>query len=156
MIRMHTILVVAVALALVAGTGCKKKHIKTPADFAEMEDPGWDFKYRAISPDEVVLGVQKKANEPRGDAEFWMKVWKEKYPPIKDYDYVSDEKISTTAGQNGYLLEYKSEEEDGSYRFMVAIFVKKKDIWILTAGGKDEVITEHRDTIISAFKTFKP
>ncbi len=156
MIRMHVMLTAAVALALLFGTGCKSKHIKTPSDFAQMEDPGYAFEYRAISSNEVVIGVQRKPNEPKGDADFWMNVWKDKYPPIKDYAYVADEKISTSAGLSGFLLEYTSEEEDGKYTLMVALFVKKKYIWILTAGGREDRVAEHRDTIIAAFKTFKP
>ena len=103
--RTNHVCIAALLAALFAGAGCQK-HIETPADFAEMEDPGYGFEYRAISSDEVVIGVQKKPNEPRGDAAFWKDVWKDKYPPIKDYEYVSDEKISTDGGLQGYLLEY--------------------------------------------------
>jgi hypothetical protein len=148
-------LITAIALAAAAGAGCQK-HIQTPADFAVMDDPGPGFEYRAISSDEVVIGVQRKDNEPRGDAGFWMEVWKEKYPPIKDYSYVDHEEITTDGGLSGYLLEYTSEEQDGLYRMLVALFVQKKDIWIVSAGGADETLTEHRETLVEAFKTFKP
>jgi len=145
----------ALVLALAAGTGCKK-HIKTPDDFAKMDDPGYDYEYRAISPDEIVLGVQKRPNEPRGDVSFWAKVWKEKYPPIKDYTFVDKESITTNKGLKGSLLTFTSEEEDGLYRLMIALFVVKKNIWILSAGGKDEVLEGETDTVTKAFKTFKP
>lgn len=150
-----TLCFLALVLAVTAGTGCKK-HIKTPDDFAKMDDPGYDYEYRAISPDEIVLGVQKRPNEPLGDVSFWAKVWKEKYPPIKDYTFVDKESITTNKGLKGSLLTFTSEEEDGLYRLMIALFVVKKNIWILSAGGKDEVLEDEADTVTRAFKTFKP
>ncbi len=152
---MRTAWMLASVLAVLAGTGCGK-HIKTPADFAEMDSPGYDYKYRAISPDEVVLGVQKRPNEPRGDLGFWTKVWQEKYPPIKDYTFVEQSDLSSASGLKGSLLEFTSEEEDGLYRMLVALYIVKKNIWILTAGGKDEAVDGRRDSIVDAFKTFKP
>jgi hypothetical protein len=151
----RTLWLLALLLVLIGAAGCKK-HIKTPADFAEMDNPGYDYEYRAISPDEIVMGVQKRPNEPKGDVEFWAKVWKEKYPPIKDYEFVDKESLRTKGGLQGSLLEFTSEEEDGLYRLLVAIFVVKKDIWIVTAGGNDENVKDQRDTIVGAFKTFKP
>jgi hypothetical protein len=151
----HVMLLAALVPALIAVTGCKK-HIKTPDEFAKMDDPGYDYEYRAISPEEIVIGVQKRPNEPRGDVEFWTTVWKEKYPPIKDYTFVDKESLTTSGGLKGSLLEFTSEEEDGLYRMLVGLFVIKKDIWILTAGGKDEALTDQRDTVVGAFKTFKP
>ena len=152
---LSTICFLALVLAVAAGAGCTK-HIKTPDDFAEMDDPGYDYEYRAISSNEIVLGVQKRPNEPRGDVSFWAKVWKEKYPPIKDYTFVDKEAITTSGGLKGSLLTFTSEEEDGLYRMMVALFVIKKDIWILSAGGKDEALQDESDTVTKAFKTFKP
>jgi hypothetical protein len=146
---------VALVLALLAGPGCNK-HLKTPADFARMDEPGYGYVYRAISSDEVVIGVQHRPNEPRGDVEFWTKVWQEKYPPIKDYAFVEKESLTTDAGLGGSLLEFTSEEEDGLYRLLIGLFVVKKKIWILTAGGKDEALAGQRETIVKAFKTFKP
>jgi len=143
------------ALALAATAGCKK-HVQTPADFAEMKDPGYGYEYRAISSDEIVIGVQKRANEPEGDVEFWSKVWQEKYPPIKDYLLVTTEDIKTRGGLEGSVLEFTSEEEDGLYRLLVALFVVKKKIWIVSAGGRDAAVTDKRDAIIDAFETFKP
>ena len=150
-----TLWFLALVLAVTAGAGCRK-HIKTPDDFAEMDDPGYDYEYRAISPDEIVLGVQKRPNEPKGDVSFWAKVWKEKYPPIKDYTFVDMEDVTTKGGLKGSLLTFTSEEEDGLYRMMVAIFVIKKNIWILSAGGKDEILEAEADTVKKAFQTFKP
>lgn len=150
-----TLWLLALLPVILGGAGCKK-HIKTPADFAVMDDPGYDYKYRAISPDEVVLGVQRKHNEPKGDIAFWAKVWKEKYPPIKDYTFVEKESLRTNGGIAGSLLEFTSEEEDGLYRMLIALFVVKKHIWIVSAGGKDEAIKDQRDVIVKAFKTFKP
>lgn len=154
--KMHkTLWLAPLVLAVLAGPGCKK-HIKTPSDFAKMDDPGYDYEYRAISSDEVVIGVQKRPNEPRGDVAFWSKVWQEKYPPIKDYTFVDKEALTTNGGLKGSLLEFTSEEEDGLYRLLIGLFVIKKKVWILSAGGKDEVLTDHRETLVKAFKTFKP
>ena len=141
--------------ALVAGTGCKQ-HVKTPDEFAKMENPGYSFEFRAISPDEVVIGVQKKANEPKGDLTFWTSVWKDKFPPIKDYQFVETKDFETDAGRPASLLTYTSEEEDGLFRMMVGLVVVKKNIWILTAGGKDESVKSHEADILAAFESFKP
>ena len=87
---------------------------------------------------------------------FWSKVWQEKYPPIKDYTFVDKETLTTNGGLRGSLLEFTSEEEDGLYRLLIGLFVIKKKVWILSAGGKDEVLTDHRETLVRAFNTFKP
>ena len=141
--------------ALAAGAGCKQ-HVKTPAEFAKMENPGYGFEFRAISPDEVVIGVQRKPNEPKGDLEFWTSVWKDKYPPIKDYQFVETKDIKTAKGLPGSWLVFSSEEEDGMFRLVIGLFVVKKNIWILTAGGKEEAVKSHEGDIEAAFESFKP
>lgn len=141
-------------LFITAFASCKVK-VKTPADFAELREPGYNFEYRAISSDEVTIAVKKRKNDPKGDAKFWAKVMKEKVPLIYGYEFKKDEDISTDRGVKGKILQFEVEQEEGKYVYMIGVFIKKKKMWIFEAGGREEAFKSHRNDILRAIKSMK-
>lgn len=140
------------SLALLVFAGCKPR-VKTPDDFARLTEPGYNFKYRAISSDEVTIAVKKRKNNPRGDVKFWAKVMKEKVPLVYGYTFKKDEDITTGNGVKGKLVEFEVEQEEGKYIYMLGVFVKGKKMWIFEAGGKEEAFKSKRSVVVRTIKS---
>jgi hypothetical protein len=144
--------VFAFAALMLGGCG---PRVKTPADFARMKEPGWNFKYRAISSDEVTIAFKKRKNEPKGDTGFWAKVMKDKIPLIYGYVFVKDQDVQTGNGVKGKILEFQIDQQEGKYVYMVGVFVKSRKLWIFEAGGKQEAFESHRKDILAAVKSMR-
>jgi len=154
--RMNTTIayVMMLALALAAAAGCKPR-VKTPADFAKIKDPGGSFGYRAISSDEVTIAVKKRKNDPKGDVRFWAKVLKEKVPVVYAYTFTKDEDVRTNQGVEGKLLDFEVQQDEGTFTYMLGVFVKGKKLWLFEVGGKAEAVKAHRGDILQAIKSMR-
>ena len=129
--------------------------VKTPDDFAQLKDPGYEFKYRAISFDEVTIALKLRKNDPKGDVKFWSKVLKEKIPLVYGYTFVEESNVTTDKGRDGTLLQFEVDQEDGKYLYLVGVFIKKKKMWLFEAGGRHEAFKAHEKDIIRAIKSMK-
>jgi len=143
--------VLGAALALAAGA-CAP-FIRTPATFAEMDRPGYGYKYKAIAPDEVTIAAKKRPNEPKGDVQFWTKVLTEKIPLTLGYVLAGEKDVTTDSGVAGKLLTFTIEREDGNYTYLVGVFVKKKKMWLFEAGGRQDAFAKHEAEIVAAART---
>jgi hypothetical protein len=154
LIPTRTAAIVLFGFALALTWGCKPK-VKTPSDFAKLREPGYSFKYRAISSDEVTIALKKRRNDPKGDVSFWAKVLKEKVPVVYGYTFSKDEDITTGAGIKGKILEFEVQQDEGKYVYMLGVFVKGKKMWLFEAGGREEAYKSHREAILQAIKSMK-
>jgi hypothetical protein len=154
LISTRTAAIVFFGLALAFAWGCKPK-VKTPSDFAQLREPGFTFKYRAISSDEVTIALKKRKNDPKGDVSFWAKVLKEKVPVVYGYTFSKDEDITTNAGIKGKILEFEVTQDEGKYVYMVGVFIKRKKMWLFEAGGREDAYKSHRKAIVLAMKSMK-
>ncbi len=146
--------IVLFGFALTLAAGCKP-GVKTPSDFAKLREPGYSFKYRAISSDEVTIAVKKRKNDPKGDVSFWAKVLKEKVPVVYGYTFSKDEDVTTNAGIKGKILEFEVVQDEGKYIYMLGVFIKRKKMWLFEAGGREEAYKSHRQAIVQAMKSMK-
>ncbi len=131
--------------------------IQTPKSFAEVSNPGRLYKYRAITADEVVIGVRLRERTPKGDIEFWKEIFKKKIPQAKGYKFVSEQDAETNSGLKGATLLFSQQQgEKKIYLYQLTFFIDDDILWIIEAAGEESAFKKHESEISQAIKSFDP
>lgn len=135
----------SLSLALVAGAvACGPSvNVATPPGFAVL-DKQQEYVYRAMSADNVVLGVRAEKNDPAGPLEFWADALDRK---LRGAGYSPDGEASavrSASGLNGRLYKYTRDHNGRAHRFWVAVFVTESRVWVVEAGGDAERLKDKK------------
>lgn len=134
----------ALLAALVALSACRGFDAAAPEGFAAFDD--WS-QFRAVSPDGVMYLVRSEENEPEAKLDFWKEALKNRMSDA-GYAVVSEEDIK--GKEPGYLLELAAPVAEQDYSYLVAIFVRGKDILIAEASGEVTRFAKRRDAVVAA------
>jgi hypothetical protein len=129
-------------LLLVACAACGPRvTMATPPGFAVLKDQQ-EYLYRAATADGVALAVRAERNEPHGNLAFWAKALDHQ---LRRIGYTPDgpaADVRTTGGLPGREARYTRTENGRKYRFWLAVFVTDSRVWVVEAGGDDELVKD--------------
>ena len=122
-----------VALALFAAA-CTPAELTAPPGFAQLDDPGAAYSYRAMSADGVVVAARAEKNLAGANADFWSDALDLR---LRKAGYVAETttNVKTTAGLLGKERRYVHEDEGRTYRYWVAVFTTEKKVYVVEAAG---------------------
>lgn len=132
--------------------GCARGFdIATPDGFAELDDQE-RFDYRATTAEGVVLGVRKKANEPRGDLGFWAgavdaHLRRQGYRALEPVD------VQSESGVRGRQLRYARSLGGRDHVFWVTVFVTESAVITVEAGGDQTFFAQERRSVEKAIRS---
>jgi hypothetical protein len=132
--------------ALGTMTGCGV-HIATPPGFAELEK-GDGYGYRASNAEGVVLAVRREKNDPSGDLTFWSGAVDAQLRRA-GYTAVSGHDVSAS-GVKGKQIRYVIQREGREHAYWVSVFVTKKKVFTVEAGGDKDLFAHQESAIQSA------
>jgi hypothetical protein len=137
--RLPALLVAALAIA--GSAGCGHPFVPaTPAGFVDLGDKYSDGEYRAVTADNVVLGIRAFKNAPRGELSFWARVLERRMREMGGYALLDKRDVAALGGLRGVQMRLGHDEGKTTYLYIVALFVAEKKIYVVEAGGlKDEV-----------------
>jgi len=142
------------------GGGCAGTFsIQTPARFLELEeDESSSYDYRATTADGVVLSVSEhEVDKDRGSSvEFWVEAIQGRLRNTGGYALTETKEVTTTAGLKGTQLRFGHDEGQRPYRYWVTVFVHEDSVYVVEAGGADEVFTASTSSIEAAIASFVP
>ena len=141
------------ALSLLA-PACASFHLNTPSGFAELADDA-HYDYRATNADGVVIAVRALRNEPEANLEFWGRVVDER---LRRQGYVPDgdpAPVQSANGVPGVMFRYGATVGGRAHRYQVAVFVRGKKVFVLEAGGDQEVFDPAAPAVARAFRSFR-
>jgi hypothetical protein len=141
--------------------GCRPFAITTPATFIELdEDRRSNFDYRAASADGVVMAVRVVDNGQRGTLAFWVEAVRNKLRDVHGYALLEESDIRSRGGVAGRQLRFGRDQSGRSYHYWVTLFVRhegrKPRLWVIEAGGEQELFEERRSAVEAALASFAP
>lgn len=118
-----------------------------PDGFARYEK---EKGYKAVSPEGVVYRVRYEENKPYAELSFWKEALKKR---MLDAGYIFLSESDIKAGEDkGYLLELTAPMGEQDFTYLIAVFVKKKEIMIAEAAGEVLLLSKHRKSIVAAIE----
>ena len=147
--------------ALGAVAGCQPFRVTTPAAFMELEDQQrYSYHYRATTADGVVAAVQAMPNKQRGSLSFWAEAVRNKLRDARGYALLEEQDVRAVGGMPGKQLRFGRDEAGHTYRYWVTVFVRDQGrsprVWLIEAGGQQEVFEQRREALESLIATFEP
>jgi len=105
---------------------------------------------QAASFDRVVYQVKRVDNKPYANLEFWRIALKERLAKT-GYVVTADGELSA-AGKPGYFIETTAPRGVADYMYLVALFVRDKDLVVIEAAGELQAYKAQREKIFAAIK----
>ncbi len=133
----------AASIAASGALGCTPVLV-TPPGFAEL-DEGDDYRYRASNAEGVVLAVRREKNAPKSDLAFWSGavdagLRRAGYTALEAHDVEA-------SGHKGKQIRYRILRDGREHAYWVNVFVTKKMVVTLEAGGDAELFAREEDAI---------
>jgi len=146
-------LVIALVFAL-APAACRPFIPAIPTGFVELDDRDESYDFRATHPDGLVTGVRVIRNGQKGDLPFWTRAVENELRLGKGYRLVRDEAITNHDGLPGRLLEFGHDEGKSPHVYRVALYIHRKDLFVLEQGGTRDLVTAHAKELDHALYGF--
>ena len=137
-----------VALASIA---CGPK-LAPPPSFAEVNGGGYD--YRATTPQGVVVAARSEKNKPEANLDFWSRAVDVKLRR-EGYAKGGEAPVTTERGLNGLELAYARDTGGRRYEYVVAVFVKKDQVFVVEAGGDKDDFDPARADVEKAIRSLR-
>ena len=141
--------------------GCRPFNVDTPAAFIELEDQrDHDYDFRATTADGVVVAVQGLPNKQRGTLPFWSEAVRNKLRDARGYALLEETDVRARGGMPGKQMRFGRDEAGHTFRYWVTIFVRHEGrsprVWVIEAGGEQEVFEGRREEIEELIASFEP
>jgi hypothetical protein len=133
-------------------------ELALPARFVSLDEDEQEaqgYAMRATTADGVVVAVREIDNDPEGDLVFWQEAITLELRDRRGYALVDDAELRAASGEAGRLLRFGHDEEGEAYRYWMAIFVTDDRIFLVEAGGADEVFSPVEGDVEAAMRGFR-
>jgi len=116
-------------------------------DFVVLDEhSGYD--YRATTPEGLVIAVRDIDNErSHGELPFWTKAIEDELRLDQGYALLDTKSITTRQGHTGTQLRFGLDREGEAHIYIVSIFVTKKRVFLIEAGGTEAQMKRHHAQI---------
>jgi hypothetical protein len=121
--------------------------LERPAGFALFEGE----RYRAVTPEGVVLGVRLVPNDPEQGLRFWAEALKV-HMLGSGYRLLAEEPFKAPIG-DGALFEWVAPLGGEDWVYLTAVAVSGRDIALVEAAGPFARYREHRGAVLTSLAT---
>jgi hypothetical protein len=138
-------------------SACSGVSLQTPPRFLELEDDA-AYDYRATTADGVVLALTAhEVDQDRGSTvSFWVEAIEARLRHTGGYALTEKKEVTTRAGLKGTQLRFGRDEAQKPYRYWVTVFVEGDSVFVIEAGGAEDVFTASAESIDAAIAAFAP
>lgn len=138
-----------------APAACRPFVPATPPGFVELEGAAeGPYDYRATHPDGVVTAVRVIRNRPRGDLAFWARAVENELRQVKGYRLLRSDALQNHDGLAGRLLEFGHDEGKSPHVYRIALYLHRRDLFVLEQGGTRELVLLHTAELEQALRDF--
>jgi hypothetical protein len=128
------------AMLVLVAAGCGSFHAATPSGFVSLRDQDdYGYDYRATTADGVVLAVRAMDNDVAGDQDFWSKAISDRVRTMGGYALLDTHDVKCR-GLAGKQFRFGHDEGRTPHLYVVSLFVTKKRIFVLEAGGEKSLV----------------
>lgn len=150
---------VLIILAALTLTACSTFDITTPSNMVAVEKSSRE--YVAMTPDGVILRslVHKQGDESnkevgRASLEFWVESVTERMRTRGGYALLAQSRVTSANGVEGAHLQFGRDQESETYLYNLTIFVTKKNVHVIDAGGEKARFEAVKPSIEAAIKSY--
>lgn len=134
--------------ALISLTACGARFKMWAADDFVVLDEHSGYDYRATTPEGLVIAVRDIDNErSHGELPFWTKAIEDELRLDQGYALLDTKSITTRQGHTGTQLRFGLDREGEAHIYIVSIFVTKKRVFLIEAGGTEAQMKRHHAQI---------
>jgi len=150
---MRRTIILGAVLGAAMLAGCVR-GLELPPNFVAMEkaDLG-HYDFRAVSADGVVLALSVRDNPKKGTLEFWSEAIRNELTD-RGYSLVKTEAVESSSNVPGTMLTMEEDLRGQKFTYVLAVFVKSREVLIAEAGGKADLVrlrmTEITKSLLSA------
>jgi hypothetical protein len=135
--------------------GCGRPFIPaTPPGFADLGSRYPDDEYRSTTAEGVVLGIRAWDNDPNADLPFWSRVVERRIREMGGYALLDKRKVTSRGGLEGVAMRFGHDEGRSPYLYTVVLYVNRRRIFLLEAGGEKAEMTRQDAQIEWAIQNF--
>ena len=146
----------ALFVALAALSGCARPFTPaTPNNFVELDDQK-AYDYRATSPEGVVMGVRAIDNDAEGGLGFWTQSVELTMQGKPGYALLEKKDVACLGGLKGVEMKYAHDDGGDPHLYDVTVFVTKKRIYVLEAGGAKVDMERYGESVDWSIRNFRP
>jgi hypothetical protein len=157
MTSLHRVTLALLAALALGATGCGHPFVPaTPRGFVDMGDRYPDGEYRATTADGVVIGIRAWDNDPYGELSFWAQALELRMREAGGYALLEKHPVSALRGLTGVAMRFGHDEGKTPYLYTVALFVTKKKIYVVEAGGAKSEVAKQEEQIAWAIQNLGP
>ncbi|MFO0547512.1 MAG: serine/threonine protein kinase [Polyangiaceae bacterium] len=163
MVRRWRFLASAAVLVAASGlVGCSKPYeVARPDGFVELteDDSRYDrsaYEYRASTADGVVIGIRAYKNKPKVDLALSVRALENRIRLGEGYALIEKKDASAIDGTKGTTLRFGHDEAGGAHVYEITVFVTEDWVYVVEAGGKQELFDKERVAIDGFLKSFDP
>lgn len=132
-------LVLLVMLAVGTQLAVKCSEEPTPPSWSSVPEgfvnqPSGHFPFRAVAPDGTVIAVRERANEAKGDLDYWTEVFRLEMTEGKGYKLVETADVKSSDGVAGKLMRFEVAQDEIPFAYQLALYVTEKTIISVEAG----------------------
>ena len=128
---------------------------------ARLDEPPEGFsawkkarRYRAASPDNVMLRIRGVRHKPKADLEFWREAVRNR---MADAGYrVIDEGLIEASGREGATIELAAPLGTQDWSYLIALFPRGRSLVLVEAAGEVSTFDARRDAIVQAIERVEP
>lgn len=128
--------------------------IAPPRSFVELEDQDYMYALRATSADGLVIAVREIKNDPYGDLQFWVQAVTNELRLGQGYALEEQTETRAASGETGTLLKFGRDDGAQVYRYWVALFADDDHVWVVEAGGREDLFLAEQGAIEQAIESF--
>lgn len=158
---MRTSTLVALCCALSTLAGCQSFALTAPANFVELEEPGWSqYALRATNADGVVVAVREVDDARRGSLGFWSQAIRNRLRDSHAYALLDERTVHAASGEEGVRLRFGRDEGQQPYDYELALYVQERSwprvsrVFVVEMGGPREAygkVSAALDDALSGF-----
>jgi hypothetical protein len=148
-----------IGFAVLTLAGCGRSFdIKTPRRFVELDEDYSDYDYRATTADGVVVGVREIDidSDKGGSLDFWVEAIEQRMRQVGGYALLEKKAARGGGGLRGKQLRFGRDEGERPYRFWVTVFLDGDTLYVIEAGGQEEVFHRAERDVEAMIKSLTP
>lgn len=143
---------------IVLATGCGRPFdVRTSTRFVELDEDNDIYEYRATTADGVVIGIRAVEIDPDrgGNLAFWVEAVEQRMRRIGGYALLG--KADVRAGNmRGKQIRFGRDEGERPYRYSVSLFLDDDYLYVVEAGGAQDVFDRSQRDVASLIGSLRP
>jgi len=130
--------------------------IRTPADFAKVEEPPSPWQYRAVTAYGVALTVRTEENSGHASLAFWVEAVDRSLRKNPAYHPNGVTDVKSASGVAGKRLEYIFGAPETGNVYVLAVYATPAKVYVLETGGTKEAFARALPGVNDAIQSFSP